>query len=66
MKFVLVNGRRPRPRHDDQIRIIAQRKDHDPDLAVFVFDEVACFAGFSASLALFTGRNERRHAHPTS
>jgi hypothetical protein len=25
--------------------------------------QLACFAGFSAGLALFTGRNERRHAH---
>jgi hypothetical protein len=24
---------------------------------------LACFAGFSAGLALFTGRNEQRHAH---
>jgi hypothetical protein len=31
--------------------------------------QLACFAGFSAGLALFTGRNRRRHAHhghPTS
>jgi hypothetical protein len=25
--------------------------------------QLACFARFSAGLALFTGRNERRHAH---
>jgi hypothetical protein len=31
--------------------------------------QIVCFSGFSARLALFTGRNERRHAHhghPTS
>jgi hypothetical protein len=25
--------------------------------------QLACFAGFSAGLALFAGRNERRHPH---